>query len=247
MRVISVIVLVWALSWQVVYAEEYTNGELAGFVDEFEEKEIYDPLAPYNRFMTDFNDKAYMYVIKPVAKGYQTVLHVEIRESISNFFHNLYFPMRFVNNLLQVKFHNAAEEGARFVINSTVGVLGLFDVAKKYCSLEPHDEDFGQTLGFYGVGSGVHIVLPLLGPSNLRDLVGMYPDSYLSPFYYTDDKSYDTLTDTVAGYMGAKTLEKVNYVSLNIEWYDDIKKDAVDLYPYLRDMYEQYRDKKIKE
>jgi len=222
------------------------NGELEGFADEFKEEEVYDPFSGYNRFMTDFNDKAYDYVIKPVAKGYKWALHEDVRESIDNFFKNLYFPMRFVNNVLQGKMRNAAEESVRFVVNSTAGVLGLFDPAKKYCELEPHDEDFGQTLGFYGVGSGPHIVLPLLGPSNLRDTISLYPDSLLSPIDYTE-RNYDTLTDTPAGYLGAKTVEKINYVSLNIDWYDDIKRDAVDLYPYLRDMYEQYRDKKIKE
>ena len=222
------------------------NGELEGFADEFEEEEVYDPFSGYNRFMTDFNDKAYDYVIKPVAKGYKWALHEDVRESVENFFKNLQFPMRFVNNVLQGKMRNAAEESVRFVVNSTAGVLGLFDPAKKYCELEPHDEDFGQTLGFYGVGSGPHIVLPLLGPSNLRDTISLYPDSLLSPIDYTE-RNYDTLTDTPAGYLGAKTVEKINYVSLNIDWYDDIKRDAVDLYPYLRDMYEQYRDKKIKE
>ncbi|MDY0123192.1 VacJ family lipoprotein [Sulfurimonas sp.] len=222
------------------------NGELEGFADEFEVEEVYDPFSGYNRAMTTFNDKAYEFAIKPVAKGYKWFLHEDIRESVDNFFKNIYFPMRFVNNVLQGKMRNAAEESVRFVVNSTAGVLGLFDPAKKYCELEPHDEDFGQTLGFYGVGSGPHIVLPLLGPSNVRDLIGMYPDSYLSPLDYTQ-RSYDTLTDTPAEYIGAKTLEKVNYVSLNIDWYDDIKRDAVDLYPYLRDMYEQYRDKQIKE
>ncbi|MDP2894084.1 MAG: MlaA family lipoprotein, partial [Sulfurimonas sp.] len=135
---------------------------------------------------------------------------------------------------------------ARFVLNTTVGIAGLFDPAKRYLELEAHEEDFGQTLGFYGVGGGVHIVLPLLGPSNIRDTISLYPDSLISIIDY-DKRSYWTLTDTPAEYIGAKVLEEVNYASLNMEKYDKIKKDAVDLYPYLRDMYEQYRKKQVEE
>jgi phospholipid-binding lipoprotein MlaA len=222
------------------------DSELSEFSGEFETKEVFDPLSGYNRFMTNVNDSIYEYFLKPVAKGYKYVLHEEIRISISNAFDNLYFPMRFVNNILQGKFYNASEEAGRFVVNSTVGVLGLFDPAKNYCNLQAHEEDFGQTLGFYGVGGGFHIVLPLLGPSNLRDAISLYPDSLLSPIDYTE-RDYWTLTDTTAEYLAVKSLEKINYVSLNMQRYDKMKEDAVDLYPYFRDIYEQYRDNQIKE
>lgn len=222
------------------------DDELEGFADEMEVKEIYDPFSGYNRAMTSFNDGAYEYVLKPVAEGYEFVLHVEVRESIANFFNNLYFPMRLANNLLQGKFCNAYEETGRFALNTTVGVLGLFDPASKHFNLNAHNEDFGQTLGFYGVGSGPHIVLPLLGPSNLRDLISMYPDSLLSPLEY-EEQRYWTLTDTWPEYLGAKSLEKINYASLNIDKYEKMRRDAVDLYPYLRDVYEQYREKQIQE
>ena len=225
---------------------EADDDEFSDFADEFEVKEIYDPFRSYNRFMTGFNDGAYEYVLKPVAKGYKVVLHEEIRISVSNFFHNIYFPVRFANNLLQVKFCNASEEAARFIVNSTVGILGLFDPAKSWYGLDKHEEDFGQTLGFYGVGSGPHIVLPLLGPSNLRDLVGLYPDTFLSPINIDESNPW-TITHSFESYFAAKSLEYVNYMSLNMDRYDKMKEDAVDLYPYLRDMYEQYRDNKIKE
>lgn len=234
---------------EVVLSEEIADeadDELDEFADEMEVEEVYDPFSGYNRAMTSFNDGAYVYVLKPVATGYRTVLHEEIRLSIRKFFHNLYYPMRVVNNLLQGKFQNSAEETGRFVINTTVGVLGLFDPAKSEFNLEKHDEDFGQTLGFYGVGSGPHIVLPLLGPSNLRDTISLYPDSLLTPIDYTE-RSYWTLTDTVAEYLGVKSLEKLNCVSLRMDDYDKMRADAVDLYPYLRDLYEQYRNNQIEE
>lgn len=216
------------------------------FADEMEVEEVYDPFNRYNRAMTSFNDGAYEYVVKPTAKGYRYIFHKEIRISVEKFFHNIYFPMRLVNNLLQAKFKNSAEETGRFVINTTVGILGLFDPAKSKFCLEKHDEDFGQTLGFYGVGSGPHIVLPLLGPSNLRDAISLCPDALLTPIDYTE-RNYWTLTDTVAEFIGLKTFEKINYASLHMDKYDKLKADAVDLYPYLRDVYEQYREEQIKE
>lgn len=223
-----------------------SSGDVDDFSDEFKVEEVYDPFSRYNRFMTGFNDGAYEYVLKPVSKGYKSVLHVEVRESVRNFFNNLYFPMRLANNILQGKLLYASEESARFVLNTTVGIAGLFDPAKSCFELQAHEEDFGQTLGFYGVGSGPHIVLPLLGPSNLRDTISLYPDSLLSPIDYSE-RSYWTLTDTLAEYLAAKSLENVNYISLNMDRYEKMRKDAVDLYPYLRDVYEQYRNKQIKE
>lgn len=220
--------------------------ELDEFADEMEIEEINDPFSGYNRIMTSFNDNAYEYVIKPVAKGYKFLLHEEIRISVQNFFNNLYYPMRFVNNVLQGKFKNSAQETGRFVINTTIGVLGLFDPAKSKFGLEAHEEDFGQTLGFYGVGSGPHIVLPLLGPSNLRDALSLYPDSLLSLIDY-NERSYWTLTDTVKRYLIEKTFENINYASLNMQKYDKMKEDSIDLYPYLRYLYEQHRDKQIEE
>lgn len=216
------------------------------FADELEIEEVYDPFSGYNRVMTSFNDGAYEYVFKPVAKGYRAILHREIRLSIGNFFKNIYFPQRFVNNVFQGKFKYATEETGRFAINTTIGVLGLFDPAKSYFNLQEHKEDFGQTLGFYGVGSGPHIVLPFLGPSNLRDCISMYPDSLLSPIENTQRDWY-TITDTLGEYISAKLLETTNSISLDINRYDEMKKDAIDLYPFLRDVYEQYRENQIKE
>ena len=216
------------------------------FEDETEVKDIYDPLIGYNRFMTNFNDALFEYVLIPVSKGYNAVVHVEIRKSIDKFFYNLYYPPRVVNNLLQGKFKNAFQETEIFVINTTVGVLGLFNPAKSKFNLETHKEDFGQTLGFYGVGGGPHLVLPLWGPSNVRDAISILPDSYLSPIDYAP-REWWTITDNWASFLAVKAYEKTNNFSLNINSYEKLKEDAVDLYPYLRDVYEQYRDKQIKE
>ncbi|DAB28673.1 MAG: hypothetical protein A2513_08075 [Sulfurimonas sp. RIFOXYD12_FULL_33_39] len=226
--------------------DDTSKSELDEFADEFATEEVYDPFSGYNRFMTSFNDDLYEYILKPISKGYKSVLHEEIRESIRNFFHNLYFPMRVVNNVFQGKFHYASLESGRFIINSTIGILGLFDPARTEFGILPHEEDFGQTLGFYGVKSGPHIVLPIFGPSNLRDALSLYPDSFLSPISYSD-RDYWALTEDLEWYLTLRLLENINYISLDIDKYDKIKRDAVDLYPYLRNIYEQHRNKKIRE
>ena len=221
------------------------------FDDEFDDKEFdikktFDPLSGYNRFMTHFNDKFFIYILDPIATAYKTVVHKEIRSSVGNFFHNLLFPIRFINNVLQFKFKNALEETARFTVNSTIGILGLFDPAKKYFDLDPHNEDFGQTLGHWGVGSGFHIVLPFLGPSNLRDVLSLYPDSYTSPLYYYPNRGVNLLPNSDPT-LWIIVYDTVNETSMELGDYQDLKKDSVDLYPYLRDIYEQNRDRQIKE
>ncbi|MEA3512627.1 MAG: VacJ family lipoprotein [Campylobacterota bacterium] len=228
--------------------EEQTQEDefLDEFSDELEIEEVYDPLSGYNRIMTNFNDTLYINVLNPVAKGYKFVVPEGARQSVKNFFHNIWYPIRVVNNLLQGKLTNSAEETGRFVINSTIGILGLFDPAKSYFGLEAHDEDFGQTLGYWGVGSGFHIVLPILGPSNLRDTFSLYPDSLVDPVDYYRNRGYN-LSGNYIDSLSLKAVEKVNFVSLHEGEYEKLKGDAIDLYPYLRDVYEQYRDEKIKE
>jgi len=218
------------------------------FLDEFDEEmgieEKSDPLKGYNEVMTSFNDGAYTYVLRPIANGYKAVTHKEVRNSVSNFFHNIMFPIRLVNNLLQAKFSNSLEETERFVINTTIGIFGLFDPAKSYFGIEPHNEDFGQTLGFYGVGSGPHIVLPLFGPSNLRDMLSMVPDSALNPVDHHDNRQYNLVNSTEKTIF-LKSFKYINKTAQSGEMYDVMKKDALDLYIYQRDMYEQYRQKQI--
>ena len=229
-----------------------------GFEDEFEsaEKEIFDPLSGYNTVMTEFNDGFYVYVLDPVARGYEWVVPDLAQRGVKNFFHNLLFPIRFVNNALQLKPINAGEELFRFIINSTVGIFGLWDPAKEWFDLEAHEEDFGQTLGYYGVGGGFHIVLPFLGPSNLRDMFSLYPDMQMDPVYYVENRPYN-LPKKEGEYLGMSRqtvqqtnllmLKTVNQESLRIGQYENLKKDAIELFPFLRDVYEQNRAKLIEE
>ena len=183
---------------QVEVQEDEEFDEFAEFDEEFAAsdkaaEEIFDPLSGYNRWMTGVNDVLMVNVLEPVADGYRFVLPEGGRQSINNVFKNLYYPVSLANNLLQLKLVHSGNETLRFVINSTIGLLGLFDPAESWFGIEPHVEDFGQTLGFYGVGSGFPVVLPLFGQRNIRDLAGTFADAYVDPLYYNEDRFYNTV------------------------------------------------------
>lgn len=224
------------------------------FDDEFEEEfaqretnNTYDPLSGYNRVMTSFNDTVIIYGLTPISKVYAAILPQPLRLGISNFVHNIQFPIRFTNNLLQGKWKNSSDEIGRFIVNSTIGLGGLMDPAKHHMDLHPHEEDFGQTLGHYGVGSGFHVVLPFIGPSNLRDIAGITADGYLSPLVHVKSLEKYRIPQNVEETVGIYTIHLINKTSLHLGEYEDLKKDAVDLYPFLRDIYEQKRDDEIEE
>lgn len=220
------------------------------FDTEFSEdkKEVFDPLSGYNRIITSFNDKVFINILNPISEGYAYILHENIRVGIDNFFENIMFPVRFSNNLLQLKFKNSGEELERFLVNTTWGILGFMDPATKKLDIKAHKEDFGQTLGFYGVGDGFHVVLPFLGPSNLRDIVGITADSYTSPLSTSGDKfTQYKIPNTTMEQIGIKTFDVINSNSLKLGQYESLKKDALDLYPFMRDIYTQARKKQIEE
>ncbi|MBS1237993.1 MAG: VacJ family lipoprotein [Deltaproteobacteria bacterium] len=196
-----------------------------------------DPLEPVNRAFFEFNDKLYFWVLKPVATGYKTVVPEEARVCVRNFFRNLAFPVRFVNNLLQGKFFGAFEETCGFLVNSTVGLGGLADIAAAV-DLKRHEEDLGQTLAVYGSGPAFYINWPFFGPSTLRDTIGTAGDTFLDPLTYLGDYWYAP---------GARGLNVVNETSLKIGDYESLKKAALDPYVALRDAYYQNRLSKIKE
>lgn len=229
---------------QVLEQKEKSTSE--SFGNEFtQDKAILDPFEGYNRVMTSFNDKLYINVLDPVARGYAQVLPETARVGISNFLDNLAYPIRLINNLLQFKFYYAFEETERFVVNSTIGVLGFMDIASDY-NLQERKEDFGQTLAYYGFSDGAHIVLPLLGPSNVRDIVGLFGDSYVDPLNYSGDLKYK-IPNNFGQTFAIKSFDVLNSTSLNLGQYQNLKKDAIDLYPFLRDVYTQNREKQIKE
>jgi phospholipid-binding lipoprotein MlaA len=210
------------------------------FADDEVELQISDPIEPVNRAIFWFNDKLYFYLLKPVARGYRIVPE-PARKSVANFFSNLATPVRFANSLLQLKAKKAGSELARFVVNSTIGVLGLFDPGKNWLGLNRADEDFGQTLGFYGAGEGFYLVLPVFGPSNLRDGLGRVGDYFADP---VSSPHYFILNDWEQ--YALEGFDTVNSISLDKDTYEGIKRDALDPYLFLRNSYSQYRQNKIK-
>ncbi len=204
---------------------------------EFEEVTIWDPLEPVNRGIFWFNDKAYRYVIKPVARGFR-VIPKPIRKSGANFFSNLFTPIRAINSLLQLKLKKTGIELARFGINTTLGIGGLFDPAEKWFKLKKHSEDFGQTLGSYGVGHGLYIVIPFLGPSSARDTIGLLGDAAIDPVnivFATEDA------------VALRSFDIVNDLSLDNDTYESLTDDSIDPYATIRDAYLQLRKKNVAE
>jgi phospholipid-binding lipoprotein MlaA len=211
------------------FVEEGVAGEKAG---------IADPWEPFNRAMFHFNDKLYFWLLKPVAQGYQKVVPEPARVSVSNFFSNLTSPIRFVNCLLQANLSGATTELGRFLVNTIWGIGGLMDpAASKDLDLVKQDEDFGQTLGVYGLGQGFYINWPIFGPSSPRDTVGLVGDFFLHPFTY-----FVTAWDTS---VGIRAYDKVNTTSLAIGDYESLKGAAIDPYVAVRDAYVQYRVQQV--
>ncbi len=232
-------------------ADTINSIDMSGFDSEFEasdkqNKEEIDPLSGYNRVMTNFNDFFYTDILEPTAKAYKIVLPKPIRKGMANIFDNLMYPMRLLNNLLQLKFKNSYLETQRFLLNSTIGIAGFMDVANDNFHIKQHQEDFGQTLGYYGIKSGFHIVWPILGPSNLRDSVGLLTDGIINPMSYMANRGYNLFDNSTESF-GVTIGHAINYSSLHVGEYEKLKKDAIDLYPFLKNIYEQRRKKQISE
>ena len=219
---------------------EEEDDVLDEFESEFEEKAVTvaDPLSYWNRAMFHFNDKLYFWFLKPVAKGYKVVIPSVIRTGVRNFFSNIFTPIRLTSCVLQGKVKAGGTELTRFVVNSTVGVLGFGDPARKYLNLDISDEDLGQTLGVYGIGNGFYLVWPFLGPSTLRDSVGMVGDRFLNPITYVKP---------VEASVAIWSYDKINETSLHIGDYESIKEAAIEPYEAFRDAYIQYRKNKVKQ
>ncbi|OQY16285.1 MAG: hypothetical protein B6I36_10445 [Desulfobacteraceae bacterium 4572_35.1] len=155
-----------------------------------------------------------------------------LRNGLRNVFSNLRTPLNAINALLQLKLELAAAEVSRLLINSTLGIAGFFDVAKKYCAIEGKNEDFGQTLGYYGVGEGFYVVLPILGASTLRDGVALVPDGYADPLSWL--VNYETN-------IVCKGIKGINRLSLDKDTYESVVAEQLDPYLFLRDAYVQNR------
>ena len=194
-------------------------------------EEIDDPLEDVNRAIFEVNDVIDRFLLRPIAWVYGEIMPAPLKTAVNNGYDNVRAPIRLANDVLQLDFEGAGDTLARFAINSTLGAVGLFDVASRM-GIPPHPADFGQTLYHYGVGAGPYIVVPLLGPSTVRDGVGTVADTFLHPFTYILD---DTTNLELLGGRVVTTREKL------IEPLDKLREGSVDYYATLRSAYYQDR------
>ncbi len=199
---------------------------------------IPDPIEPWNKAMYQFNDKLYFWVLKPVAQGYSFLIPEPGRVAVYHIYDNIEAPIRIINNFLQLKIKQSGIELGRFLINTTMGIAGIWDPAKDCYGLKPYPEDLGQTLGYYGLGNGFYIVWPFLGPSSVRDTFGYGGDLFLNPVNY--------IKPVYVPY-AIEAHGTVNKTSLHIGDYEALKQAALDPYVALRDAYTQNRNKEVNE
>lgn len=212
------------------------NGAESDVADDFgPEPDDNDPLEVPNRMFFAFNEAVDFLIIRPIAVTYRFIVPTGVRNSVTNFLRNLRTPVILANDLLQGDLARAETTAARFFINSTIGVLGLFDIAAD-SGLPYHEEDFGQTLGTYGAGEGIYLVLPILGPSSLRDAGGRIVDLFLDPLTYLAPESVN---------LGRTAATGIDARARNLETLDELKRDSLDFYARIRSLYRQNRESEI--
>ena len=221
---------------------EQSEGEYVPEEGEAEAPQIADPLDPVNRVMYHFNDKLYFWGLKPVTQVYSHIVPEEFRFAIVNVYDNLWAPSRVINNLLQLRLKAAGNELIRFVFNSFAGIGGMGDMANEALGIKKQEADFGQTLGHYGLGHGIYLVLPVFGPSSIRDGIGLVGDQFMHPLTYV--KTSDL---TFGEKVGIFAHEKVNDTSFKIGDYESFKEAAIDPYISMRDAFVQNRMKVVEE
>ena len=198
-----------------------------------------DPLEGINRGVYKFNDVTDKVILKPIATGYKAITPTPVRKGVNNFFNNLGSITTVLNDLLQFKFSHAFTDAGRFVINSTFGIAGLIDVAS-LDNIPQHKEDFGQTLGYWGAGNGAYLVLPILGPSSVRDTTGLVFDTFT-----TDPIQYVHRRGNIAASNWLRAAQLVDKRTELLDAKDLVDDASLDPYAFARDAYLQRRDSLI--
>ena len=203
----------------------------------------------FSRGTLKFNQALDKAIFKPIAKGYR-VLPQPIRTGTNNFVSNLRSLLSFSNNVLQGDLKSAGNTAGRFAINTTVGILGIFDPASKMGFEKKPREDFGQTLGVWGTGPGCYFVLPVLGPTTTRDAAGLIGNVFIDPFYHL---THNSETDIIVGnenlsehnYYYYRGTDAVDFRSKNIESFESLEENSIDFYASLKSLYLQNRQQRI--
>jgi phospholipid-binding lipoprotein MlaA len=212
--------------------------ESAPVTQDAAEEGVSDPWEPFNRDLYAVHDAVDQAVLEPVARGYRAITPRPLRQGVLNVLRNLRGPVIFANDVLQGEIGRAGTTAARFGINTTIGVAGIFDPASSM-GLERHDEDFGQTLAVWGVDSGPYLFIPLMGPSNVRDTTGRIIDTVFDPLTWIEGDNIDEwrAARTVTAGIAARELV--------LEAVDDVRRDSVDPYTSFRSSYDLLRESAI--
>jgi phospholipid-binding lipoprotein MlaA len=201
---------------------------------------VSDPLEGMNRFFFDINQRVDRNAAKPVAAAYKEDVPQRVRGSLHNVLDNLGGPVNVANDLLEIQFENAGIAAGRFIVNTTVGVVGIFDVATGW-GMPERNRDFGETMGTYGVPPGPYLVLPLRGSTDVRDFAGNYLDGFVTPLHFVryDGSNYVGLMKSTLGSMDNR--------SANLVTYEDIERASVDYYSTMRTLYTERRARLIED
>jgi len=219
-----------------LFVISFSTPQVSYSSDRYDNTEVYDPIEGVNRSIYSFNEFLDKILLKPIAKGYRYIVPHPVRKGVHSFLGNLKEPVTLINSAFQGDVHNGFTSFWRFTVNSTFGVAGIFDVAA-VAGLEKREEDFGQTAGVYGLGPGAYLMLPILGPSNARDLFGKVVDGFTDPFNYAlhEDAS---LGRALAG--GVDSRERT------LDLIEEINRTSLDPYAAIRSLYDQKRIDEIK-
>ena len=243
-RLFSILILAMFCQLQILNAIAASDGEVEISSKKNDSQDVRDCFEVINRGIFSFNKGLDKVIFKPLSKGYRK-LPQPIRSGTSNILNNLGNVVTIPNNILQGQIKDAGINSLRLVLNSTLGIAGIFDVASYYGLEKKDKEDYGQTLGSWGVGEGCYFVLPVLGPTTVRDSIGSLVNISGGDAWYNVTVANDTQYFNEADYYLSRVLTGVDFRAKNLESFDNLEKTSIDLYASIRSLYLQDRKRKI--
>jgi len=244
-KLISILIIILFSQFQFLSANAGSDGEVEISSKKNNNPVVKDCFESINRGIFAFNQGLDKVIFKPLAKGYR-VLPQPIRSGTSNIINNLGNVVTIPNNILQGQIKDASMNSLRFIINSTLGIVGIFDVASYYGIEKREKEDYGQTLGTWGVGEGCYFILPVLGPTTVRDSIGSLANVAGGDAWYNVTVANDTQYFNEADYYLSRVISGVDFRAKNLESFDSLENTSIDLYASIRSLYLQDRQRKIK-
>jgi len=244
-KLISILIIILFSQFQFLSANAGSDGEVEISSKKNNNPVVKDCFESINRGIFAFNQGLDKVIFKPLAKGYR-VLPQPIRSGTSNIINNLGNVVTIPNNILQGQIKDASMNSLRFIINSTLGIVGIFDVASYYGIEKREKEDYGQTLGTWGVGEGCYFILPVLGPTTVRDSIGSLANVMGGDAWYNVTVANDTQYFNEADYYLSRVISGVDFRAKNLESFDSLENTSIDLYASIRSLYLQDRQRKIK-